>query len=120
MDCSACVAWLVSNANVNMPVCHSCSWVTKCSLLVVISEPVLRLSDLGYSWSGAVPEPRCSVLPWCRLLYTGLWCDVIQLVPFTGQLERWVPHPGKSSWPGPLPICRHWQQNWSRLSRGQL
>jgi len=90
------------------------------AFLYSCQSPVLLLSDLGYRWAGAVPEPWCSVLPWCRLLYTGLWCDVIQLIPFTWQLERRVPDPGESSRPGPLPICRHWQQNWSRLSRGQL
>jgi len=78
------------------------------------------LIDLGHSGSRALSEPRCSILPRSRLLYPSVRCDVIYLIPFTGQLERWVSHPGESSWSGPLSVCCHRQQNWPRLSRGQL
>lgn len=79
----------------------------------------LSFLDLGYSWSGEIPEFGRGLLSRCRLLCSSVWRDQCQHLQDSWQLARRVPHPGQPERPRELPIRCYWQQDWSREQTGR-
>ena len=71
-------------------------------------------ANLGYSWPRAFPEFGCGLLPWGRLLRSGVRRYSSFNFQIPRQLEGRISHTGIPQRPWQIPICCSRQQSWPR------